>query len=66
MASPLGRGSVNSAWHGSCRVRDRRPATVKGELTENVGTRVDSYSTRQPLGVVAGITPFNFPAMVPM
>src|SRR5467141_1593057 len=39
---------------------------LKGELTENVGTRVDSYSMRQPLGVVAGITPFNFPAMVPM
>jgi malonate-semialdehyde dehydrogenase (acetylating) / methylmalonate-semialdehyde dehydrogenase len=42
------------------------PQLLKGELTENVGTRVDSYSTRQPLGVVAGITPFNFPAMVPM
>jgi len=42
------------------------PQLLKGEITENVGTRVDSYSTRQPLGVVAGITPFNFPAMVPM
>src|SRR6476660_8744969 len=42
------------------------PQLLKGELTENVGTRVDSYSTRQPLGAVAGITPFNFPAMVPM
>ncbi len=42
------------------------PQLLKGELTEDVGTRVDSYSTRQPLGVVAGITPFNFPAMVPM
>ncbi|MDH2356478.1 CoA-acylating methylmalonate-semialdehyde dehydrogenase [Bradyrhizobium sp. SSUT112] len=39
---------------------------LKGEITENVGTRVDSHSLRQPLGVVAGITPFNFPAMVPM
>src|SRR5690606_18677009 len=39
---------------------------LKGEFTENVGTNVDSYSLRQPLGVVAGITPFNFPAMVPM
>ncbi|WP_342729289.1 CoA-acylating methylmalonate-semialdehyde dehydrogenase [Bradyrhizobium sp. B097] len=39
---------------------------LKGEVTENVGTRVDSHSLRQPLGVVAGITPFNFPAMVPM
>jgi malonate-semialdehyde dehydrogenase (acetylating) / methylmalonate-semialdehyde dehydrogenase len=39
---------------------------LKGEVTENVGTRVDSHSLRQPLGVVAGITPFNFPVMVPM
>ncbi len=42
------------------------PQLLKGEFTENVGTSVDSWSTRQPLGVVAGITPFNFPAMVPM
>ncbi|HLW27095.1 MAG TPA: CoA-acylating methylmalonate-semialdehyde dehydrogenase [Kiloniellales bacterium] len=42
------------------------PQLLKGEFTENVGTNVDSYSVRQPLGVVAGITPFNFPAMVPM
>ncbi|MEA1673137.1 CoA-acylating methylmalonate-semialdehyde dehydrogenase [Nitrospirillum sp. BR 11163] len=42
------------------------PTLLKGEVTENVGTRVDSLSLRQPLGVVAGITPFNFPAMVPM
>ncbi|MBV8578098.1 MAG: CoA-acylating methylmalonate-semialdehyde dehydrogenase [Acetobacteraceae bacterium] len=42
------------------------PNLLKGEITENVGTRVDSHSLRQPLGVVAGITPFNFPAMVPM
>jgi len=42
------------------------PTLLKGEITENVGTRVDSHSLRQPLGVVAGITPFNFPAMVPM
>ena len=39
---------------------------LKGDFTEQVGTDVDSYSMRQPLGVVAGITPFNFPAMVPM
>ncbi|MBI4955131.1 MAG: CoA-acylating methylmalonate-semialdehyde dehydrogenase [Myxococcales bacterium] len=39
---------------------------LKGDLSENVSTDVDSYSLRQPLGVVAGITPFNFPAMVPM
>ncbi|MBT3629492.1 MAG: CoA-acylating methylmalonate-semialdehyde dehydrogenase, partial [Rhodospirillaceae bacterium] len=42
------------------------PHLVKGEFSEAVGTGVDSYSMRQPLGVVAGITPFNFPAMVPM
>ncbi|MBT1517378.1 CoA-acylating methylmalonate-semialdehyde dehydrogenase [Bradyrhizobium sp. SRL28] len=42
------------------------PHLLKGEITENVGTRVDSHSLRQPLGVVAGITPFNFPVMVPM
>lgn len=39
---------------------------LKGEMSENVSTDVDSYSMRQPVGVVAGITPFNFPAMVPM
>ena len=39
---------------------------TKGEFSENVSSGVDSYSMRQPLGVVAGITPFNFPAMVPM
>src|SRR4051812_38834968 len=39
---------------------------AKGEYSENVSTEVDCYSIRQPLGVVAGITPFNFPAMVPM
>ena len=39
---------------------------LKGEFSENVSTGVDAYSIRQPLGVVAGITPFNFPAMVPM
>ncbi len=42
------------------------PHLLKGEFSENVGTDVDSWSMRQPLGVVAGITPFNFPAMVPM
>src|SRR6266849_6425337 len=42
------------------------PQLLKGEVTENVGTGVDSQSFRQPLGVVAGITPFNFPVMVPM
>jgi malonate-semialdehyde dehydrogenase (acetylating)/methylmalonate-semialdehyde dehydrogenase len=42
------------------------PQLLKGEISENVGTSVDSYALRQPLGVVAGITPFNFPVMVPM
>ena len=42
------------------------PQMLKGEFTENVGTNVDSWSIRQPLGVCAGVTPFNFPAMVPM
>jgi malonate-semialdehyde dehydrogenase (acetylating)/methylmalonate-semialdehyde dehydrogenase len=42
------------------------PQLLKGEFSEQVGSDVDSWSVRQPLGVVAGITPFNFPAMVPM
>ena len=42
------------------------PHLLKGEHSENVGTGVDAYSIRQPVGVCAGITPFNFPAMVPM
>ncbi|MEU8271453.1 CoA-acylating methylmalonate-semialdehyde dehydrogenase [Sphaerisporangium sp. NPDC049002] len=42
------------------------PHLLKGGFSENVSTSVDSFSIRQPLGVVAGITPFNFPAMVPM
>ncbi|PLP05186.1 aldehyde dehydrogenase family protein, partial [Klebsiella pneumoniae] len=42
------------------------PHLIKGEYSSDVGTGVDSYSLMQPLGVVAGITPFNFPAMVPM
>ncbi|WP_101757918.1 CoA-acylating methylmalonate-semialdehyde dehydrogenase [Oceanicoccus sp. KOV_DT_Chl] len=42
------------------------PHLLKGELSESVGSGVDCQSMRQPLGVVAGITPFNFPAMVPM
>src|SRR5882757_8090872 len=42
------------------------PHLLKGGYSENVSTNVDSYSIRQPVGVVAGITPFNFPAMVPM
>ena len=42
------------------------PQLLKGEFTENVGGGIDAHSLRQPLGVVAGITPFNFPAMVPL
>lgn len=42
------------------------PELLKGEHTRNVGPAIDSWSEHQPLGVVAGITPFNFPAMVPM
>ena len=42
------------------------PHLLKGEFTEAVGTGVDSYSMRQPIGVCAGITPFNFPAMIPL
>ncbi len=42
------------------------PQLLKGEFTEAVGTGIDAWSIRQPLGVVAGITPFNFPVMVPL
>ncbi len=42
------------------------PELLKGDYSRNVGTNIDSYSFRAPLGVVAGITPFNFPVMVPM
>jgi malonate-semialdehyde dehydrogenase (acetylating) / methylmalonate-semialdehyde dehydrogenase len=42
------------------------PQLLKGEYSDQVSTTVDAYSFRQPLGVCAGITPFNFPAMVPM
>ncbi len=42
------------------------PHLLKGEFSQNVGSYIDSWSIRQPLGITAGITPFNFPAMVPM
>jgi len=42
------------------------PHLLKGEFTDNAGPGIDMYSMRQPLGVVAGITPFNFPAMIPL
>src|SRR4029077_4437428 len=42
------------------------PHLIKGEYSGDAGPGIDIYSMRQPLGVVAGITPFNFPAMIPM
>ena len=42
------------------------PQMLKGEYTDSAGPGIDMYSMRQPLGVTAGITPFNFPAMIPM
>ena len=42
------------------------PHLLKGDYSDSVGSGIDAYSMRQPLGVVAGITPFNFPAMIPM
>jgi len=42
------------------------PQLLKGEFAENVGTQVDTHTIRQPVGVCAGITPFNFPVMVPL
>ncbi len=42
------------------------PHLLKGEFSQNVGKNIDSWSVRQPLGICAGVTPFNFPAMVPM
>jgi len=42
------------------------PHLLKGEFSENVGTQVDTHTIRQPVGVCAGITPFNFPVMVPL
>ena len=66
-------GKVNSDARGECtrglevvEFATGIPSLLKGEFTEQVGTGIDSWSMRQALGVVAGITPFNFPAMVPM
>jgi malonate-semialdehyde dehydrogenase (acetylating)/methylmalonate-semialdehyde dehydrogenase len=59
-AGELQRGIENVEF--ACGV----PELLKGEFSKNVGTNIDSWSEFQPLGVVAGITPFNFPAMVPM
>jgi malonate-semialdehyde dehydrogenase (acetylating)/methylmalonate-semialdehyde dehydrogenase len=59
-AGEVARGIENVEF--ACGV----PQLMKGEFSEQVSTGVDVYQIRQPLGVVAGITPFNFPAMVPM
>src|SRR6202522_4749991 len=66
-------GKVNSDARGECtrglevvEFATGIPQLLKGEYTEQVGAGIDSWSMRQALGVVAGITPFNFPAMVPM
>ena len=59
-AGELARGIENLEF--ACGV----PALLKGGFSEQVSTGIDVYSIKQPLGVVAGITPFNFPAMVPM
>src|SRR5690606_29070982 len=42
------------------------PHLLKGEYTEGAGPGIDVYSVRQPIGIAAGITPFNFPAMIPL
>ena len=61
--TPKATSSAASKWSNS-------PAAfrifMKGEFTDGAGPGIDIYSMRQPLGVVAGITPFNFPAMIPM
>ena len=50
----------------TCEFSLGAPHLMKGEYIEGAGPGIDMYSMRQPLGVVAGITPFNFPAMIPM
>ena len=42
------------------------PHLLKGEYSEQVGSGIDTFSTKQPIGICAGITPFNFPAMIPL
>jgi malonate-semialdehyde dehydrogenase (acetylating)/methylmalonate-semialdehyde dehydrogenase len=59
-AAEIGRGLENVEY--ACGV----PELLKGGFSEQASTGIDVYSIRQPLGVVAGITPFNFPAMVPL
>src|SRR5947208_4461087 len=62
---PDAMGSVQRGMEGvefACGI----PHRLKGEHAENVGTQVDTHTLRQPVGVCAGITPFNFPVMVPL
>jgi malonate-semialdehyde dehydrogenase (acetylating)/methylmalonate-semialdehyde dehydrogenase len=59
-AGELARGLENVEFAAGA------PHLLKGDYSEQAATGVDVYSIRQPLGVVAGVTPFNFPAMVPM
>ncbi|MCF3973478.1 CoA-acylating methylmalonate-semialdehyde dehydrogenase [Paracoccus salsus] len=62
---PDGRGDVQRGLE-VIEVCMGAPAMLKGDYTDNAGPGIDLYSMRQPLGVVAGITPFNFPAMIPL
>ncbi len=62
---PDGRGDVQRGLE-VIEVCMGAPHMLKGEFTDNGGPGIDLYSMRQPLGVVAGITPFNFPAMIPL
>ncbi len=62
---PDGRGDVQRGLE-VVEVCMGAPSLLKGEYTDNGGPGIDLYSMRQPLGVVAGITPFNFPAMIPL
>ena len=63
---PRGRPGRYSARARSRRILAGAPQILKGEFTEGAGPGIDVYSMRQPFGVGAGITPFNFPAMIPM
>ena len=62
---PDGRGDVQRGLE-VIEVCMGAPSLLKGEFTDDGGPGIDLYSMRQPLGVVAGITPFNFPAMIPL
>jgi len=62
---PDARGDIQRGLE-VCEFAIGIPHLLKGEYSESAGTGIDVYSMRQPLGVVAGITPFNFPAMIPL